>query len=141
VVAQFSLFFTRLLRYVATMPAVVVLTPLNQMMSNPSSQDYLDVAAAVDAAGTVHDAVVGTGVLGRFEPEIVTEAHAVLDAIPPAIDQAIMAALGSAFGRGVPVALTWIEDLKIAVRVWEQSLGGGVLVNILLMSPNGQAFV
>lgn len=123
------------------MPAAVVLTPLNEMMSDPTSQEYRDVAAAVEAADTVHDAVAGTGVLGRFEADVATEAHAVLDAIPPAIDSAIMAALGSAFGRGLPVALTWIEDLKIAVRVWEQPSGGGVLVNILFLSPNGQTFV
>jgi hypothetical protein len=123
------------------MPAAIVLTPLNQMMSDPTSREYRDVAAAVEAAGTVHDAVTGTGVLGRFEADVVTEAHAVLDAIPPAIDGAIMAALASAFGRGVPVALTWIEDLKVAVRVWEQPHRGRVLVNILFMSPNGQTFV
>ncbi len=123
------------------MPAAVVLTPLNRMLSDPTSQDYQNAAAAVEAADTVHDAVIGTGVLGQFEADVVTEARAVFDAIPPAIDEVIMAALESAFERGVPVTLTWIEDLKIAVRVWEQPRGGGVLVNILFMSPNGQAFV
>ena len=123
------------------MPAAVVLFPLNQMMSDPSSQEYRNVVAAVEETATVHEAVVATGILGQFEAEVVTEARAVLDAIPPAIDEAIMAALGSAFGREVPVVLTWIEDPKIAVRVWEQPQGGGVLVNILFMSPHGLTFV
>ncbi len=106
------------------MPAAVILVPLNQVLSDPTSQEYQNAVAAVEASDTVHDAVLAPGVLGQFEAEVVTEARAVLEAIPPAIDDAILAALGSALGRELPVTLTWIEDPKIAVRVWEQRAVG-----------------
>lgn len=47
----------------------------------------------------------------------------------------------SAFERQLPVSVAWLEDPKVAVRVWEQPQDDGVLVNILFLSPNGQTFV
>ena len=123
------------------MPAAVVLSPLNQVLRDPTSQEYRSAVAAVEGSDTVHDAVLATGVLEQFEDQVVTEARAVLGVIPPAIDDVILAALGSAFGRELPVTLTWIEDPEIAVRVWEQPQDGGVVVHIVFMSPHGQTFV
>jgi hypothetical protein len=120
---------------------MVVLRPLNQMLSDPTTQAYRDAAAAVEAAASVRDAVSSIGVLDAFEPAIVAEAQAVLGAIPPAINEAIIAALSSAFERQLPVSVAWLEDPKIAVRVWEQPQADGFLVNILVLSPNGQTFV
>jgi hypothetical protein len=119
------------------MPAAVIVAPLNQMLSDPTAQAYRDAAGALNSAGSVQEALSAVGVLGRFDAAVANEAEAVLGALPPAIDRTIMAALGSAFDRGVPVTLTWIEDAKIAVRVWEQPSG----LHILFMSPNGQSFV
>jgi hypothetical protein len=107
------------------------------MLQDPTAQAYRNAAAALSRADTVQEAVRAVGVLDGFDPAVATEAEAVLGALPPGIDRTIMAALGSAFDRGVPMTLTWIEDSKIAVRVWEHSSG----VNILFMSPNGQSFV
>jgi hypothetical protein len=119
------------------MPAAVIVAPLNQMLSDPTAQAYRDAAAVVRGAGSVQDAVRAVGVLRGFEAAVATEAEAVLGALPPAIDRAIMTALGSALDRGIPVTLTWIEDAKIAVRVWEQPSG----LSILFMSPHGRSFV
>ncbi len=123
------------------MPAAVIAIPLNQMLRDPASADYRAAAGVVSSAATVHDALVGTGILGQYSGNVAAEAQAVLRALPPSIDEAIMVALRSAFGRSIPVTLTWIEDPKIAVRLWEQEQEDGVRLNILFMSPDGQTFV
>jgi len=127
------------LTIVRFMPAAVIAAPLTAMMSDPTSQDYQTAVNAVNAAANVHDAVVRSGVLGPH-PDVVTETRAVLSALPPAIDQAIMVALKSAMARSLPVRVTWIEDAKIAVRIWEQSQDGGDVLDIVFMSPHGSTF-
>ena len=75
------------------MPAAVVLESLSEMLSDPTSQAYLDIAAAVESADSVGEALVGSGVLAALEDDVTTEANAVAGAIPPAVDEAIMGAL------------------------------------------------
>ena len=121
------------------MPAAVIAAPLTAMMSDPTSQDYQDAVNAVNAAANVQDAVVRSGVLGAHAA-VVAETRAVLSALPQAIDQAIMVALRSAMARSLPVRVTWIEDAKIAVRIWEHPQDGGDILDIAFMSPHGSTF-
>ena len=120
------------------MPAVVVLESLSEMLSDPTSQEYLNIAAAVESADSVRDALAGTGVLAALaDDDVTTEANAVASAIPPAVDEAIMGALESAFERAVSVSVGWTQGERISVSVSEQPSG----VSIQFSSPDGRTFV
>ncbi len=120
------------------MPAAIVFRDLNSMLADPSADVYRDVAAAVEAADSVSDAIAGTGVLElQDDPAISVEANAVIDAIPPAVDEAIMGALESAFERAVPVSVEWIRGEGISVSISEQPSG----VSIEFTSPDGRTYV
>ena len=126
------------------MAAVVFLGNLNDMLADADADDYTTVRAAVEAAETVRDAVERVGILDLHpDPEVVVEARAVLDAIPTAIDAAILAAVENAFERGVPVALEWVpvDSGAIEVRLSEEPYGDGVRVHIGFVSPNGNTFL
>ncbi len=75
----------------------------------------------------MRDAVETVGILDQLHRRRGAEARAVLDAIPPAFDAAILAALESAFERGVPVALEWVQvdSEPIEVRLSEEPHGDG----------------
>ena len=119
------------------MPAAVILESLSEMLSDPTSQAYLDIAAAVESADSVGEALLGSGVLAALEGDVTTEANAVAGAIPPAVDEAIMGALESAFERAVPVSVGWTQGERISVSVSEQPSG----VSIQLSSPDGRTYV
>ena len=84
---------------------------LNEILGDVSREEYANAQAVVEASDTVLDAVEATGVLDRLDSdEGRVEARAVLDAIPPAVDEAIIAALESAFERRLPVEIVWIPS-------------------------------
>src|ERR1700728_16158 len=122
------------------MSAALMLTGLNRMLEDSSLEGYATVEAAADA---VRDAVEGIGILDTLEPDVALEARAVLDAIPPAVDEAIIAALENAFERGVPVVLEWVEadGDSIEVGVSEERHRDDVRVRIALVSPDGATFL
>jgi hypothetical protein len=119
------------------MPAAAVFGELNRRLADPSDDAYRLLAELVESADSVHDALVATGVLSSLGPDAVDEANAVAGAIPPAVDEAIMGALESAFERAVAVTLTWAEGERIAVSVSEQPHG----VSIQFVSPDGRSYV
>ena len=125
------------------MAAVVVLGNLSDMLADADADDYTTVRSAVEAAETVRDAVERVGILDQHPDRVVVEARAVLDAIPAAVDAAILAALENAFERGVPVALEWVpvDSATIEVRLSEEPHGDGVRVRIGFVSPDGNTFV
>jgi len=125
------------------MSASLMLPGLNRMLEDSALEGYATVEAAVEAADTVRDAVEGVGILDTLEPEVAVEARAVLDAIPPAVDEAIIAALENAFERGVPVVLEWVEadGESIEVGVSEERHRDEVRVRIAIVSPDGSTFL
>ena len=125
------------------MAAVVVLGNLSDMLADVDAADYNAVRSAVQSAQTVRDAVETVGILGQHTDPVVIEARAVLEAIPAAVNAAILAALGSAFERGVPVALEWVQvdSGTIEVRLSEEPHRDGVRVRIAFVSPDGRTFV
>ena len=125
------------------MAAAVILTELNEMLADPDGGDYANVQAAVEAADSVRDAVEAVGILEERIDDIVPEALAVLDAIPAAVDEAIIVALENAFERRVPVVLGWVEadTATIEVRVSEEPHRGDVRVRIHFVSLDGERFV
>jgi hypothetical protein len=118
-------------------PAAVVLESLSEMLSDPTSRTYLEIAAAVESADSVAEALVGTGVLAALGDDVTTEANAVAGVIPLAVDEAIMGALESAFERAVPVSVGWTLGERISVSVSEQPSG----VSIQFSSPDGRTYV
>lgn len=125
------------------MAAAVILSELSEMLADPDGGDYANVQAAVEAADTVRDAVDAVGILEERTDDILPEALAVLDAIPAAVDEAIIAALENTFERGVPVVLDWVEadTATIEVRVSEEPYRGDVRVRINFVSLDGETFV
>jgi|SRR5258708_4041097 hypothetical protein len=125
------------------MAASGMLPGLNRMLEAAQLDAYANVVAAVEAADTVSDAVESIGILDTLDADVAEEARAVLDAIPPAVDEAIIAALESAFERGVPVVLDWVEGERgtIEVLVSEEQHGSGVRVRIAVVSPDGATFL
>ena len=127
------------------MAMAVILGPLNDMLADAASPQYVDAQSALEAADTVRDAVEALGLLDALSDDDVTEAEAVFDAFPAAVDEAIIAALENAFERAAPVVVEWLrdDDATIAVRVSEDAdpLGRGPRVRLDVVSPHGQMFV
>lgn len=119
------------------MPAIVVLEPLNQLLADPAGPGYQTAAAAVGLAGSVREALERVDVLGGFTPEIQAEARAVLDALPEAVHDALLAALRSGLRRQLPIRLRWAESDVASVRVTEV----GNRVRIKIKTPDGREFV
>ena len=80
---------------------------LNAMLGGDNQAAYERAQSAVEGADTVREAVEAVGVLEELDTELVVEARAVLDAIPPSLDQAIIGALESAFEDGAAVFIDW----------------------------------
>jgi len=113
------------------------------MLGDATRDDYANVQAVVEAADTVEEAVESAGILDRLSSdEGRVEARAVLAAIPPAVDRAIIAALQNAFERRLPVELTWVRtDIEtIEVRVSEEPYRTGRLIHITFVSRDGATF-
>ena len=117
---------------------------LNEMLGDVTREEYANAQAVVEASDTVRDAVEAAGVLDRLDSdEVRVEARAVLDAIPPAVDEAIIAALESAFERRLPVEMVWIpsEFETIEARVSEDPYDDARLVRIAFVCPDGATFI
>jgi hypothetical protein len=125
------------------MVAAGMLPGLNRMLESADLEAYADIEAAVEDADSVRDAVEAIGILDALEADVAEEARAVLGAIPPAVDEAIIAGLESAFERGVSVVLEWVEGERgtIEVHVSEEPHRGGVRVRIAVVSPDGATFL
>jgi hypothetical protein len=120
------------------MVGLMITTRINELLAGDDLNAYRNGHQAVSGAASVRDAVERTAILDGFTQEQATEARAVLDALPPAIDAAILAALGSAFARDAPALFEWHEGAFIELRTWEEP--GGRL-RMVLVSPQGQEFV
>jgi len=117
---------------------------LNQILGDVTGEEYAAARSAVEAADTLRDAVDASGVLDRLDNDAGrAEARAVLDGIPPALDEAIIAALENAFERQVPVDVTWVpsENELIEVRISEEPFGEVERVHIVFVSPRGDWFL
>jgi hypothetical protein len=125
------------------MAASGMLPGLNRMLEDADLAAYADVEAAVENADTVRDAVEAIGILDALEADAADEARALLDAIPPSVDEAIIAALENAFERGVSVVVEWVEGDRgtIEVHVSEEPYGAGVRVRLAVVSPDGATFL
>jgi hypothetical protein len=117
---------------------------LNEVLGDASSDEYGRAQSVVEAADTVEEAVEAAGLVDRLDTEEGrVEARAVLAAIPPAVDEAIIAALENAFERRLPVEVIWIpsETETIEVRISEDPYGDGQLIRIAFVCPDGATFI
>jgi hypothetical protein len=115
-----------------------MMAALNEMLGGSNQAAYASAQAAVEGADTIRDAVEAVEVFVGLDAELVTEARAVLDAIPPSLDQAIFGALESAFEDGAPVFIEWVEGESMELRIFEEPDGR---VHIVFISPIGSTFV
>ena len=121
------------------MVGMIMTTQINRLLTGEDQAAYSSGQQAVSAATSVRDAVERTTILDGLTAAEATEARAVLDALPPAVDAAILAALRSAFARNAPGRFEWHEGAFIELRTWEEP-GSGRL-RIVLVSPQGQQYV
>ena len=116
---------------------------LNEVLGDATREEYANAQSVVEAADTVHAAVDSAGVLDRLSSDQGrVEARAVLAAIPPAVDEAIMAALENAFARRLPVEVSWLEtDIEtIEARISEEPYRNGRLLRITFVCRDGATF-
>jgi len=121
------------------MVGLVMTTKINEVLARDDLDAYRNGQQALLGAASVRDVIERTNILDGLTAEEAAEARAVLDALPPAIDAAILAALGTASARDAPGRFEWHEGAFIELRVWEEPTGGRV--HIVLVSPQGQEFV
>ncbi len=86
---------------------------IDNALYDPFLPEYAAVKAAVDAAIagdlTVGAAVENAGLYQTLTTPQATEARAVFAAMPPSLNKAILAALSSAFARGLVIRVNWVE--------------------------------
>ena len=99
--------------------------------------DLGGAAAALSEAKTVLDAARTAGMLDHpgLDPD---HAAALLGALPPAVDAALLATMRSAVDRGVGAVLQWKPGPSVELQVWEAVEDGAGHVGILLVSPPGR---
>jgi hypothetical protein len=120
------------------MAAFAMVPHLNSMLEGSDDAAYAAALSALAGADTVRDAVEAVGVLDRLEDHEVAEALAVLDALPPSIDEAIMAALENALERNARARIEWEEADRIELRITEEPEGN---VRIVFVCPDGSTFL
>jgi len=116
---------------------------LNDILRDASREEYANAQSVVEASDTVHQAVESAGVLDQLSSDRGrVEARAVLAAIPPAVDEAIIAALENAFERRLPIEVSWLEtDVEtIEARISEQPYRNGRLIRITFVCRHGATF-
>jgi hypothetical protein len=117
---------------------------LNGHLGDATRDEYANAQSVVEAADTVREAVESAGVLDRLSSDDGrVEARAVLAAIPPAVDAAIIAALESAFERRLPIEVIWLEtDVEtIEARISEEPYRNGQLIRITFVCRDGATFI
>lgn len=93
----------------------------------------------VETIGAAADVLHLIDVLPAEQREPMTD---FLASIPPSIDAAIVAAMRSALGRGLPVGISWQPGYDFELRVWDVSGPDGDgepwvgMVNVHLVSPH-----
>jgi hypothetical protein len=109
----------------------------NQILSGSDPGAQSAALEAVIGAQSILDAMETLQFLDDIVDELADEVRAVMAALPESIDQAFLAAIRSALGRGVRVTLSWNEEDVIGLCVSE-SEGA---ITIKLSTPHGTTFV
>lgn len=107
----------------------------NEFLSRLDGFEPDALLAAVGDADSVLAGVERLGLLEVLEPGDADSLRALLEALPPSLDAALLAAVLDALGRGVRVQLTWQPAVEFELRVWERSEASAGLVNLFLLSP------
>ncbi len=111
---------------------------VTSLVRDTTTETYAAARTATEGARSLRDVIEDTGILDRLgTDEERAEAVAVLDALPRALDEALLAAGRSAFARELPIRARWVEGDTWAVRVVEER--GWLRVTI--ESPDGMEFV
>jgi hypothetical protein len=116
--------------------------PCNEIHADPFSDAYEEARRAVTEATSCLQAVELLRVLEHESNEVRQEADAVFDALPPDVNEGVLAALRNGFDRKIPMELWWEDtrdpsDLTITYSVAD----AGVRLRISFWAPNGRHFV
>ena len=114
---------------------------LNEILGDLHGDDYEEALSVIDRFDTLHDVLDQGGVLDRLGSDASREeATGVLNAVPTAVDEAIMGAVKSAFARKVRVVTQWEGYKTIEVRISEEPSSDGPIIRIVFASPMGHIF-
>jgi hypothetical protein len=108
---------------------------LNSFNPNSLLDQLKDAKTILDSAETL-------GLIAVLNPEQQQPMREFLASIPPGVDAGAMAAIRSALGRGLHVAVSWQPAYDFELRVWDVSLEQGQnqpwrgLVNVHISSPH-----
>ena len=108
----------------------------NETFSPLNDFDPDGILETIAESATVREAAEDLGLLSVLSEQQAERMVEFLDAIPPALDAAVLAAARSAFARGVRVQLTWEPAYDFQVHLWEAAEGSAGLVNINVLSPH-----
>ncbi len=124
------------------MPMMRVVGQLNDVLGNPGTPEYAQAKASLENAQSVAEAVEESQAylaIPAVAQNEVEEARSVFSALPAAVDEAIRAALTSAFAREAPISLGWIELLDGPMQAHVHEGDGGRVI-IQLSCPRGDTF-
>jgi hypothetical protein len=114
---------------------------LNEILANLEGDDYAEALSVIEQVDTLLDAVERGGVLDRLSSDAMREeVTAVLNALPPAVDEALMGTVKRALARRVRVVTQWEGYKTIEVRISEEPRPDGPTIRIVFASPMGHIF-
>jgi hypothetical protein len=116
-----------------------LLEPLNLAFNPANAEDYAVAQAVVANAASCPDAVDGLraapGPVHDASPEVFDAGRAVVEALPPALSAALLAAVRSGLELGVLVELHWDQAAAKALGITEGPAAGDP-VEIHLSHPS-----
>jgi hypothetical protein len=117
--------------------ALIAADKANSLFDVTNADGRSTASDALSGATRVREAVNKANLLEGVDAALQNEIHAVLEALPPAVDQALLAALQSVLSRGVAVSVSWELGRPIGLRLEEDGENG---VRIVLITPDGREF-
>lgn len=116
------------------MPHVqMMIVRANELLGNRSLLP--DVSQRLAGATTLPAAVDALDLLDAVDEQYHDEARLALEAVPAAVEQALLGAVVNAASRGIPVIIQWKPGSHVELQVWEAVADDLGHVGILLISP------
>jgi hypothetical protein len=115
--------------------AAALVRRANRLLDGTDAEASRLAEMAVDAASSVLDAVERAGLLEDLGEPAIVDARAALEALPLALDTALLAVLRSALKRRLPVVIQWKPGTNVELQIWEAVEGEAGFVGVMLIAP------
>lgn len=91
----------------------------------PDSGLRNELQPVLQEASGLRDAIERLGLLSDLGGDVADDAAVLLDAVPQGVATALLAAVGDAVERNVPVTFVWQAAYDFELHVWESVAGDG----------------